>query len=110
MDICYNLPKLEWLTIYLNQISGNIPPSLGTCMDLKHLSLAHNNFVGSIPMEIGNLTKLQILYLAENNLRGTFKANMHSYLRVDAHLVCPFTFCMHLSYVCTYERNFDRAF
>ncbi|KAL2519905.1 putative LRR receptor-like serine/threonine-protein kinase [Forsythia ovata] len=67
-DICYNLPKLEMLRISVNQISGNIPPSLGTCTNLKLLSLSYNNFAGSIPMEIGKLSKLQILYLARNNL------------------------------------------
>ncbi|KAL2496962.1 putative LRR receptor-like serine/threonine-protein kinase [Forsythia ovata] len=69
-DICYNLPKLEMLRISRNQISGNIPPSLGRCTNLKLLSLSHNNFAGSIPMEIGNLSKLQILYLGVNNLIG----------------------------------------
>ncbi|KAL2496298.1 putative LRR receptor-like serine/threonine-protein kinase [Forsythia ovata] len=70
-DICHNLPKLEMLRISVNQISGNIPPSLGTCTNLKLLSLSYNNFFGSIPMEIGNLSKLQILYLGTNDLIGT---------------------------------------
>ncbi|KAL2559011.1 putative LRR receptor-like serine/threonine-protein kinase [Forsythia ovata] len=70
-DICYNLPKLEMLRISLNQISGNIPPSLGTCTNLKLLSFSYNNIAGSIPMEIGNLSKLQVLYLGANNLIGT---------------------------------------
>ncbi|KAL2528492.1 putative LRR receptor-like serine/threonine-protein kinase [Forsythia ovata] len=70
-DICYNLPKLEILRISWNQISGNIPPSMGRCTNLKLLSLSHNNFAGSIPMEIGNLSNLQILYLGKNNLIGT---------------------------------------
>ncbi|KAL2512294.1 putative LRR receptor-like serine/threonine-protein kinase [Abeliophyllum distichum] len=69
-DICYNLPKLEMLRISENHISGNIPPSLGRCTNLKLLSLSYNNFAGSIPMEIGNLSKLQILYLGVNNLTG----------------------------------------
>ncbi|KAL2528497.1 Receptor-like protein kinase 2 [Forsythia ovata] len=56
------------LRISVYQISGNIPPSLGTCTNLKLLSLLDNNFAGSIPMEIGNLSKLQILYLGRNNL------------------------------------------
>ncbi|XP_022876865.1 receptor-like protein kinase [Olea europaea var. sylvestris] len=71
MDICYNLPKLESLRISNNQMSGNIPPSLGRCMNLKLLSLSSNNFSGTIPMEIGNLSKLQILYLHRNNLIDT---------------------------------------
>ncbi|KAL2490817.1 LRRNT 2 domain-containing protein [Abeliophyllum distichum] len=70
-DICYSLPKLEMLRISGNQISGNIPRSLGRCLNLKLLSLSYNNFAGSIPMEIGNLSKLQILYLGGNNLIET---------------------------------------
>ncbi|KAL2528995.1 putative LRR receptor-like serine/threonine-protein kinase [Forsythia ovata] len=59
------------LRISANQISGNIPPSLGTCTNLELLSLSYNNFAGSIPREIGNLSTLQILYLGRNNLIGT---------------------------------------
>ncbi|CAI9757229.1 unnamed protein product [Fraxinus pennsylvanica] len=68
--ICYNLPKLERLRISVNQISGNIPRSLGTCTNLEVLSLSYNHFSGRIPMEIGNLSKLQILYLGNNYLTG----------------------------------------
>ncbi|XP_022847500.1 probable leucine-rich repeat receptor-like protein kinase At2g33170 [Olea europaea var. sylvestris] len=70
MDICFNLPKLERLWISMNQLSGNIPPSLGACMNLKLLSLQYNNFAGSIPTEIRKLSKLQVLYLGQNNLIG----------------------------------------
>ncbi|CAA2995462.1 probable LRR receptor-like serine threonine-kinase At3g47570 [Olea europaea subsp. europaea] len=88
MDICYNLPKLERLRISVNQLSGNIPQSLGTCMDLKLLSLSfnivvpshhkiisltylsYNGFSGSIPYGIGNSSTLQYLYLGENILTG----------------------------------------
>ncbi|XP_022852084.1 receptor-like protein kinase [Olea europaea var. sylvestris] len=70
MDICFNHPKLERLRISMNQLTGNIPPSLGACMNLKLLSLSYNNFAGSIPMEIGKLSKLQVLYLGGNNLAG----------------------------------------
>ncbi|KAL2476288.1 Leucine-rich repeat protein kinase family protein [Abeliophyllum distichum] len=69
-DICYNLPKIEMLRISMNQIGGNIPPSLGTCTNLKLLSLSYNNFAGSIPMEIENLSMLQIVYLGANKLIG----------------------------------------
>ncbi|KAL2528993.1 putative LRR receptor-like serine/threonine-protein kinase [Forsythia ovata] len=77
-DMCYNLPKLEMLRISANQISGNIPPSLGTCTNLKLLSLSYNNFAGSIPREIGNLSNLQILYLGRNNLIGTIPYSIGS--------------------------------
>ncbi|CAI9776772.1 unnamed protein product [Fraxinus pennsylvanica] len=53
MDICYSLPKLEMLTISMNQISGNIPPS-------------------NIPNEIGNLSTLAVLHLGFNGLNGTY--------------------------------------
>ncbi|XP_022852088.1 putative receptor-like protein kinase At3g47110 [Olea europaea var. sylvestris] len=71
MDICYNLPKLERLRIAVNQISGNIPSSLGTCLNLEQLSLSYNHFSGRIPIEIGNLSKLQMLYLEANSLIET---------------------------------------
>ncbi|CAA3009856.1 probable LRR receptor-like serine threonine-kinase At3g47570 [Olea europaea subsp. europaea] len=77
-DICNNLPNMEWLRISYNQISGNIPPSLGTCKKLQYLSLAYNDFSGSIPMEIGNLSKLQYLYLTGNNLIGKIQHSIGS--------------------------------
>ncbi|KAL2496762.1 LRR receptor-like serine/threonine-protein kinase FLS2 [Forsythia ovata] len=85
-DICYNLPKLEMLKISVNQISGDIPPSLGTCTNLNRLSLSYNNFAGSIPMEIGNLSKLEVLYLAKNNLIGDLPStifNITSLLQIS---------------------------
>ncbi|CAA2998583.1 probable LRR receptor-like serine threonine-kinase At3g47570 [Olea europaea subsp. europaea] len=77
-DICNNLPQLEKLIIASNQVSGNIPPSLGTCTNLELLSLSHNNFARSIPIELGNLSKLQILCLTRNNLIGTIPHSIGS--------------------------------
>ncbi|XP_022876821.1 probable LRR receptor-like serine/threonine-protein kinase At3g47570 [Olea europaea var. sylvestris] len=85
-NICNNLPNMERLRISCDHISGNIPPSLGTCRELQLLSLAYNNFSGSIPMEIGNLSKLQSLYLEGNNLIGMFKV-VFIYINLPKHNV-----------------------
>ncbi|XP_022870633.1 probable LRR receptor-like serine/threonine-protein kinase At3g47570 [Olea europaea var. sylvestris] len=86
IDICNNLPKLETLRISWNQISGNIPPSLGKCTNLKLLSLSYNFFTGGIPMEIGNMSKLQYLRLGMNNLTGVFKL-LVMYIHLPIHWI-----------------------
>ena len=55
-----------------NQLSGPIPPELGSLANLESLNLGRNALTGSIPPELGNLTNLQTLDLAygENALTG----------------------------------------
>ncbi|MBA0837999.1 hypothetical protein Goarm_010104, partial [Gossypium armourianum] len=67
-DMCQHLPKLEGLYLSSNELSGNIPSSIGKCNNLRILSLSINKFTGIIPRSIGNLTQLEELYLALNNL------------------------------------------
>ncbi|XP_016683985.1 brassinosteroid LRR receptor kinase-like [Gossypium hirsutum] len=69
-DMCQHLPKLEVLYLYSNELSGNIPSSMGKCSNLKNLSLSLNQLTGIIPRSIGNLTQLRELYLGFNNLEG----------------------------------------
>ncbi|PPD80010.1 hypothetical protein GOBAR_DD23068 [Gossypium barbadense] len=69
-DMCQHLPQLEWLSMNSNELSGNIPSSIGKCNNLRILSLSINKFTGIIPRSIGNLTQLEELYLALNNLEG----------------------------------------
>ncbi|MFQ6658182.1 hypothetical protein Gotur_027561 [Gossypium turneri] len=69
--MCQHLPKLEGLHLSLNELSGNIPLSIGKCNNLQILSLSINQFTCIIPRSIGNLTRLRHLYLGFNNLEGT---------------------------------------
>lgn len=62
-------PTLEWLEIGGNQFSGNIPSSLANT-NLRGLYLYRNQLTGSIPQSLGNLTNLQWINLRSNNLTG----------------------------------------
>ena len=41
-----------------NQLTGEIPPELGSLANLKELWLSQNQLTGEIPVELGNLTNL----------------------------------------------------
>ncbi|EOA32750.1 hypothetical protein CARUB_v10016055mg [Capsella rubella] len=53
-----------------NQLSGNIPGSIGLLSDLRFLNLSGNAFTCNIPPSLANITKLETLDLSQNNLSG----------------------------------------
>ena len=65
------MAHLESLELNNNNLTGSIPPELGALTNLRILRLNHNNLTGSIPPELGALTNLQGLYLGYNNLTGS---------------------------------------
>ncbi|XP_075501913.1 leucine-rich repeat receptor protein kinase HPCA1-like isoform X2 [Primulina tabacum] len=52
-------------------LTGNLPPSIGSLINLTILFLNSNSFTGSIPPSIGNLSRLSWLDLSQNKLTGT---------------------------------------
>ncbi|KAK9225504.1 hypothetical protein WN943_010546 [Citrus x changshan-huyou] len=66
---------IEKLELGFNQLTGDLPSSLGYLKNLRYLELWHNSFVGSIPPSIGNLTFLKELYLSSNQMNGKFPEN-----------------------------------
>lgn len=58
------------LNLPYNNLSGNIPSSIGYLSQLEILNLAFNNLTGSIPTTIGNLNSLVGLDLKFNQLSG----------------------------------------
>ncbi len=51
-----------------NQLTGPIPPKLGSLAALTTLDLRNNRLTGPLPSELGNLTSLTGLYLGDNTL------------------------------------------
>lgn len=86
-DICNSLTELESFDVSSNQITGQLPSSLGDCSKLKRLSVSFNELTGRIPQNIGNLTELMELYLNGNNLQGRIPPSLfyHSLLVVCLH-------------------------
>ena len=53
-----------------NQLTGEIPSTIGNLTNLEVLNLRSNQLTGEIPSEIGQLTNLTQLVLIENQLTG----------------------------------------
>ena len=65
-----NLTNLQVLNLGVNDLSGEIPPELGNLTNLQVLNLGVNDLSGEIPPELGNLANLTVLNLSENELNG----------------------------------------
>uniref|UniRef100_A0A7N1A3Z2 non-specific serine/threonine protein kinase n=1 Tax=Kalanchoe fedtschenkoi TaxID=63787 RepID=A0A7N1A3Z2_KALFE len=63
--------SIIFLDISYNQLSGEIPPQVGSMYYLYILNLGHNDLSGVIPQELGGLRYLNILDLSSNRLEGS---------------------------------------
>ncbi|KAK4421131.1 putative LRR receptor-like serine/threonine-protein kinase RFK1 [Sesamum alatum] len=86
IDFAYNLlsgtiprewasTQLNYVSVLVNRLSGEIPKELGNITSLTYLNLEANNFSGPIPSELGKLTKLKTLILSSNQLTGQLPAS-----------------------------------
>ena len=66
-----SLTNLQWLYLNDNRLTGSIPPELGSLTNLADLYLNNNRLTGGIPKELGSLTSLFRLYLNNNELTGS---------------------------------------
>ncbi|CAA2966004.1 LRR receptor-like serine threonine- kinase FLS2 [Olea europaea subsp. europaea] len=76
--------RLETLYLGFNELTGNLPNSLGSLKNLLYLRLWHNSFRGSIPETIGNLSLLRELYLSNNQLSGKIPVSFGELVSLDA--------------------------
>ena len=68
--------RVTRLSLNENQLSGQIPPSLGQLSDLEYLSLRNNQLTGGIPVALGNLSNLTWLHLGVNQLSGVIPSSL----------------------------------
>jgi LRR receptor-like serine/threonine-protein kinase FLS2 len=61
-----------------NQISSNIPETIGSLTTLQNLSLANNKLYGEIPKTLGELVSLNFLDLSHNLLTGFIPKSLES--------------------------------
>ena len=71
-----NLANLQTLHLYSNQLTGAIPAELGNLTNLEGLDLSGNQLTGEIPAELGGLTNLEVLDLRTNQLTGKIPAEL----------------------------------
>ncbi|GMP72074.1 hypothetical protein CsSME_00030238 [Camellia sinensis var. sinensis] len=62
--------QLNFISVLVNRLSGEIPMGLGNISTLTYLSLEANQFSGSVPPELGKLSNLKTLVLSSNRLSG----------------------------------------
>lgn len=67
---CASSPYFTVLELSFNQFSGNIPPGLSNCSELKILSTGYNNLNGTLPDELFNITSLEHRSLPNNWIKG----------------------------------------
>ena len=67
-EVC--LLNLKTLHVVNNNLTHNIPSSLGKCANLQTLNLSDNQLTGTIPSELFVLPKLKTLDLSHNYLTG----------------------------------------
>ncbi|CAE5959147.1 unnamed protein product [Arabidopsis arenosa] len=65
------LPKLRYVDIQNNRLSGPLPANIGVLSMLEEFFLQGNKFTGPIPNSISNLTRLSYLIFGGNLLTGT---------------------------------------
>ncbi|KAL6350172.1 hypothetical protein AAG906_004112 [Vitis piasezkii] len=81
LSACTN-NSLEELNLGGNQVSGQLPDSLGLFKNLKSLDLSYNSFVGPFPNSIQHLTNLESLYLSKNSISGPIPTWIGNLLRM----------------------------
>ncbi|KAJ1265096.1 hypothetical protein BS78_08G052300 [Paspalum vaginatum] len=64
------MPKMSYLELDNNDLTGHIPSELGNCKSLSLLNLASNSLEGQVPDQISKLGKLVVLKLQNNKLSG----------------------------------------
>ncbi|GJU58057.1 leucine-rich repeat-containing protein [Tanacetum coccineum] len=65
-----NLRFFVMLDLSGNNISGEIPASLGNLKALQQLNISHNKISGNIPLSLGNLVRIESLDVSHNQLSG----------------------------------------
>ena len=71
------------LALGYNELSGEIPPELGSLTNLVKLDLSRNELTGAIPPELGRLTNLKELNFGGNQLTGEIPAELGDLIELE---------------------------
>lgn len=64
--------EFDFLNLENNNLSGEIPRTVGFSSNLLSLNMRGNKLSGSLPASLMNLTNLRFLQLGKNELIGPF--------------------------------------
>src|SRR6266542_1586930 len=71
------------INLETNNLTGQLPSSIGNLQKLGTLRLAVNQLSGSIPSSIGNLVNLQVLVLDGNQLNGAIPSSLRTLVNLQ---------------------------
>ncbi|PWA43970.1 protein kinase-like domain-containing protein [Artemisia annua] len=74
-EIGNQLPNLEFLQLWGNELTGVLPPSLSNCSKLWFLEMYDNNFSGKLTIDFSKLRDINIIRLYNNNFHGRGEAD-----------------------------------
>ena len=66
-----DLVNLKVLNLHNNTLKGNLPTSIGNLHALKILNISLNTFQGNVPEDISKIKSLEHLYIFANDFTGT---------------------------------------
>lgn len=69
-DTIGEMQILQVINLSGNNLTGEIPSTIGNCSLLKAIDFENNYLVGPVPDSLGQLYQLQTLHLSENRLTG----------------------------------------
>ncbi|MDX1463136.1 MAG: Two component regulator three Y domain protein [Marinirhabdus sp.] len=74
--------KVTGISLFFNNIKGELPESIGDLTHLKTLELSFNQISGQLPESIGNLSQLEVLAFNGNALTGAIPASLGQLLNL----------------------------
>ncbi|GJT64244.1 leucine-rich repeat protein [Tanacetum coccineum] len=74
-DIGNQLPNLEGLQLWGNELTGVLPPSISNCSKLVILEMSENNFSGKLTIDFSKLRDINLIEMSNNNLHGRGEAD-----------------------------------
>ncbi len=78
-----NLSSLTILILSSNNLTGSIPDSFATLPTLSTLALGGNQLSGTIPASLGQIENLVILALSDNNFTGNIPAALSALAHLE---------------------------